>query len=155
MPPQNITRDLYHDQRCPRFGQANPERMHIELWDWMIRRRDDPCTVRQELGLGSNFTGWPDWCFVRFGMSQTVMADGRMICIAGEHEDFYDPDFCIYNDVIVLRPEPGESKVTLDSGQIETRHNLLPRRARRPRRHRKHVHRDQPPGRRQPSRRRH
>ena len=25
-----------------------------------------------------------------------------MICIAGEHEDYYDPDFCIYNDVVVL-----------------------------------------------------
>ncbi len=25
-----------------------------------------------------------------------------MICIAGEHEDHYDPDFCIYNDVVVL-----------------------------------------------------
>jgi hypothetical protein len=29
------------------------------------------------------------------------MPDGRIICIAGEHEDSYDPDFCIYNDVFV------------------------------------------------------
>ncbi len=47
------------------------------------------------------------------------MNDGRIICVAGEHEDSYDPDFCIYNDVIVLRPEPGQSKVTVDSGSVE------------------------------------
>lgn len=26
-------------------------------------------------------------------------------CIAGEHEDWYDPDFCIYNDVIIFGPD--------------------------------------------------
>ena len=25
--------------------------------------------------------------------------------VAGEHEDGYDPDFCIYNDVIVHHPD--------------------------------------------------
>ena len=28
----------------------------------------------------------------------------HMVCIAGEHEDYYDPDFYIYNDVIVFTP---------------------------------------------------
>ncbi|MCI0676080.1 MAG: hypothetical protein L0Y42_09935 [Phycisphaerales bacterium] len=51
-------------------------------------------------------------------MTRTPMADGRIICIAGEYEDFYDPDFCIYNDVIVLRPAPGQTDVTLDSGEV-------------------------------------
>lgn len=32
------------------------------------------------------------------------MTDGRVICVGGEHEDFYDPDFCIYNDVVVFTP---------------------------------------------------
>lgn len=41
------------------------------------------------------------WCFDRFGKSFTVLPDRRVIEIAGEHEDYYDPDFCIYNDVIV------------------------------------------------------
>ena len=36
------------------------------------------------------------------GAMRTPHPDGRMICIAGEHEDHYDPDFCIYNDVVVL-----------------------------------------------------
>jgi hypothetical protein len=30
-----------------------------------------------------------------------VLADGREVLIAGEHEDYYDPDFFIYNDVVV------------------------------------------------------
>ncbi len=35
------------------------------------------------------------------GMSFTKLPDGRFVQIAGEHEDFYDSDFYIYNDVIV------------------------------------------------------
>ncbi len=31
----------------------------------------------------------------------TDLPDGRRVWIGGEHEDFYDPDFYIYNDVIV------------------------------------------------------
>ncbi len=34
-------------------------------------------------------------------MSFTKLPDGRFVQIGGEHEDFYDADFCIYNDVIV------------------------------------------------------
>jgi hypothetical protein len=49
--------------------------------------------------------GPPIWCFSRFGMTLTRLPDGRALFIAGEHEDFYDPDFCIYNDVIVINPE--------------------------------------------------
>src|SRR6185369_11799713 len=40
----------------------------------------------------------------RFGQSSTLLGDGRRIAIAGEHEDYYDPDFYIYNDVIVHHP---------------------------------------------------
>jgi len=32
------------------------------------------------------------------------LPDGRTVCIGGEHEDYYDPDFCIYNDVVVFGP---------------------------------------------------
>ncbi len=44
----------------------------------------------------------PTWCFDRFGQTRTELPDGRVVFVAGEHEDWYDPDFCIYNDVIVL-----------------------------------------------------
>jgi hypothetical protein len=36
-----------------------------------------------------------------------VLPDGRQILIAGEHEDYYDPDFFIYNDVVVTMPDGG------------------------------------------------
>jgi hypothetical protein len=45
--------------------------------------------------------GYPIWSYQRFGRSITRLPDGRFIEIAGEHEDFYDLNFCIYNDVIV------------------------------------------------------
>src|SRR5262249_48253111 len=47
----------------------------------------------------------PGWCFDRFGQSSTTLGDGRTVLIAGEHEDSYDPDFYIYNDVVVRYPD--------------------------------------------------
>jgi hypothetical protein len=35
----------------------------------------------------------------------TFLPDRRVIQIAGEHEDYYDSDFCIYNDVFVHEPD--------------------------------------------------
>jgi hypothetical protein len=49
--------------------------------------------------------GGPGWCFDRFGQSSTTLPDGRTILIAGEHEDYYDPDFNIYNDVVIQHPD--------------------------------------------------
>ena len=46
----------------------------------------------------------PFWSWDRFGRTSTELPDGRIIHIAGEHEDYYDPDFCIYNDVTVEHP---------------------------------------------------
>jgi hypothetical protein len=45
------------------------------------------------------------WCAQRFGQSISFLPDGRIIQVAGEHEDSYDPDFCIYNDVFVHHPD--------------------------------------------------
>lgn len=123
-----VTREVFEAQCKRRFGTANPERMLLEHWEWMVRHAAGPHSVRNELGLEPNYTRCsggvclpsdPDWCFQRFGMSRTRMPDGRIICIAGEHEDWYDPDFCIYNDVIVLRPEQGQTGVTPGSGEVE------------------------------------
>lgn len=43
----------------------------------------------------------PWWNLHRFGMSHTVLPSGREVFVGGEHEDYYDPNFFIYNDVIV------------------------------------------------------
>jgi hypothetical protein len=47
----------------------------------------------------------PIWCAQRFGQSFTLLPDGRTVLVGGEHEDSYDPDFCIYNDVAVFEPD--------------------------------------------------
>ncbi|MEO8096619.1 MAG: hypothetical protein ABI811_02885, partial [Acidobacteriota bacterium] len=47
----------------------------------------------------------PVWCAQRFGQSLTLLPDGRAVQIAGEHEDSYARDFCIYNDVFVHEPD--------------------------------------------------
>ncbi|KAL1592768.1 hypothetical protein SLS60_011184 [Paraconiothyrium brasiliense] len=52
----------------------------------------------------SYMDGGPIWCNLRFGQTTTELPDGTVVKIAGEHEDFYDPDFQIYNDVIVYPP---------------------------------------------------
>jgi hypothetical protein len=49
----------------------------------------------------SSYWGNPIWCIDRFGHSLTTLPDGTHVQIGGEHEDWYDPDFLIYNDVIV------------------------------------------------------
>ncbi len=49
----------------------------------------------------------PVWTFDRMGQTRTELPDGRLVCVAGEHEDYYDPDFHIYNDVVVFAPGGG------------------------------------------------
>jgi hypothetical protein len=53
----------------------------------------------------------PVWCWKRFGRTRTVIDEGewneRVIYIGGEHEDSYDDDFCIYNDVVVVDRDIG------------------------------------------------
>jgi len=44
----------------------------------------------------------PVWMFNRYGVTRTNLRDGRVVYIGGEHGDFYDSDFCIYNDLVVL-----------------------------------------------------
>lgn len=60
---------------------------------------------RPNYGEGCKVNGKDSaWCNSRFGQSTTLLGDGRVVFIAGEHEDSYDPNFCIYNDVIVFEP---------------------------------------------------
>lgn len=131
-----ITKDLFDQQRRPRFGNANPERMQLAFWEWMIRGEDTsaspdddnsfadigqmmrdgklksvygPYRARDLFHIPPNRDDGPIWTFDRMGRSTTELPDGRLIHVGGEHEDFYDPDFCIYNDVVVFGP-PGASE---------------------------------------------
>lgn len=94
---------LSHSSR--RFGRANPERIDNPVWAWMVRTRFTPNRAREALGLEPDYLSpsKPEWCFTRMGAGRVKMPDGRSITIGGEHEDYYDPDFCIYNDVVVQK----------------------------------------------------
>jgi hypothetical protein len=50
-----ISRATFDEQRRPRFGTANPERMQLAFWEWMVRGDDmppaDPGSALGELGL--------------------------------------------------------------------------------------------------------
>lgn len=87
-----------------RFGISNPERIIEPFWEAMIRSGVNACQADKVYKLDGNSDGTynPIWCAQRFGQSITFLPDNRIVLVAGEHEDGYDPDFCIYNDVMVF-----------------------------------------------------
>jgi hypothetical protein len=83
-----------------RFGTTNPEIMEINFWRGMVRCGLSAWSAKvtfADIDSQDN----PVWCYDRFGRTITALPDGRIVEIAGEHEDYYDPDFCIYNDLVV------------------------------------------------------
>ncbi len=84
------------------FGTTNPTLMEKPFWKYMV------CNPHlKSYDVYKNLPGRyhldsPVWCYARFGATQTYLPDGRLIQIGGEHEDSYDPDFQIYNDVVVI-----------------------------------------------------
>lgn len=95
-----ISSAIFQDWRTPRPGRANPERIDSPFWRHQIRTRAPAHAARAFFAVGYDLHD-PIWCFSRFGHSFTKTPDGRAIEIGGEHEDSYDPDFHIYNDVVV------------------------------------------------------
>ena len=86
-------------------GTANPSVMDNPFWKWMVFGGLGAWHARQTFGTDpdevyaelNSEEPRPVWCFKRWGATRTKIPDGRIICIGGEHEDHYDPDFCIYN----------------------------------------------------------
>ncbi len=87
--------------RAPRFGIENPSIINSQHWKACIYSREGAYTIDQKHNGVSNT---PTWCFSRFGQSITRI-DGKEIYIAGEHEDYYDENFYIYNDVVVVNSD--------------------------------------------------
>ncbi len=85
------------------WGDHNPELMDQPFWQAMIHSGLNAYAGGRLVGATSDDS--PVWCADRFGQSLTMLPDGRAIQIGGEHEDFYDSDFCIYNDVFVHHPD--------------------------------------------------
>jgi hypothetical protein len=105
VPDGSISPKLFSEWRSPRHGRSNPEQMNNPVWEWLIRSRWSAYRANEHFKGASPFRTGPGWCFQRFGQSSTHLPDGRVVQIAGEHEDYYDPDFFIYNDVVVRHPD--------------------------------------------------
>jgi ankyrin repeat protein len=99
----NATSDDYRVAPAAYWGGHNPELMDQAFWQAMIRSGISAYEGAQL--AGGTPEDCPVWCAQRFGQSLTLLPDGRAIQIGGEHEDSYDPDFCIYNDVFVHHPD--------------------------------------------------
>lgn len=97
----HISKEKYFEGRHYRFGRSNPEVMNIEFWQAMVRSGVSAYTARTKFQDSFATSSEPIWCFQRYGRTITELPDGRFVEIGGEHEDSYDPDFCIYNDVVV------------------------------------------------------
>ena len=102
-----IDRDHFLEYRTRRFGRSNPERLDVPFWKAMVRNGWSGYRAGEKFGVSAYGEEKPIWSHDRFGMSLTLLPDGRFVQIAGEHEDGYDPDFCIYNDVFVYDGKSG------------------------------------------------
>lgn len=100
-----VSRDDYFAGKNRRFGIQNPEQIDNPFWLAMVRAGCSAWHASTQFADASAGGRLPVWCYQRFGRSTTILDDGRIIEIAGEHEDHYDPDFCIYNDVTEFKPD--------------------------------------------------
>jgi hypothetical protein len=101
-PAPVLSKDEFIKLRSPRTAEGNPTRLDNPLWRWLVRTRWSAYQANEIFQGPSPFDAGPMWCFDRFGMSETRLPDGRIVHIGGEHEDSYDPDFFIYNDVTTI-----------------------------------------------------
>ena len=103
---RDVTPEQYRRGRTRRFGAgtSNPEEFSEPFWEGMIRAGISAYQGAQRFGDTANALREPVWCAQRFGQSFTILPDGRIVQIGGEHEDSYDSDFCIYNDVFLHEP---------------------------------------------------
>ncbi|MEP1698829.1 MAG: hypothetical protein ABJJ69_20055 [Paracoccaceae bacterium] len=99
LPEITLTKSDFEAHRSHRPGRSNPE-LFLPVF-WREQMRDGRYSRRESLGFTPDQDN-PVWSFARYGRTATVLPDGRLVFVAGEHEDHYDPDFCIYADVTVL-----------------------------------------------------
>lgn len=106
-PPPPLSPEEFASWRSPRTVSGGPVSLDNPLWHWLVRTGFDAYSANEKFHGPSAFGDGPMWCFDRFGQSVTELPDGRRVHVGGEHEDFYDPDFFIYNDVVVIDPDGG------------------------------------------------
>lgn len=103
-PGPDVSRGLFLEWRDARRGTTPGETMSNPVWLWLIDSNISAYRGNKHFDGPSSYNGNPGWCFNRFGRTLTELPGGTQILIAGEHEDHYDPDFFIYNDVVIAHP---------------------------------------------------
>lgn len=108
------------DYQHPKLNLShNPTNLTNPYWQWVIQHQLNPYdildvipNINPALAEKRNFGEYsptdtlpPLWSFQRMGQSCTLLPDGRAVLIGGEFDDFYDPNFCIFNDVVVKHPD--------------------------------------------------
>lgn len=101
--PSHIDRDLFLKFRSPLRGATNPEEMTNPVWTWIIENNLGAYHANLAFDGPDPALAGPCWNWDRYGQTETKLPNGGTIYIGGEHEDSYDPDFYIYNDVVVRR----------------------------------------------------
>ncbi|MEJ2693889.1 MAG: ankyrin repeat domain-containing protein [Candidatus Thiodiazotropha sp.] len=94
-----VDKKEYLSQKNRKFGTSNPQKCEVHFWYDMVRCNAGAWKAREQFDDKDSFNDQPVWCYERFGKSITSIGNGEFIEIAGEHEDSYDQDFCIYNEV--------------------------------------------------------
>lgn len=105
LPGPEVNRELFLEWRDARRGTTPGEDLGNPVWRWLIDSNISAYRGNKYFDGPSSYDGNPGWCFNRFGRTLTKLPDGTKILIAGEHEDHYDPDFFIYNDVVIARSD--------------------------------------------------
>lgn len=104
-----VTRTEFEAGKLPRFGSANPEKMEVPFWHAMVSSGATAQAARHmfvpENKHYDKDEAAPIWSYHREGKSINELPDGRFIEIGGGHEDWYDSDFHIYNEVFVHHPD--------------------------------------------------
>lgn len=96
-----VTSDEFRSGRMRRFGTQNPEEINDPFWHCMIRAGVAAFQAKQFYKTADGSDDSAVWCAQRFGQTISFLPNGIIVQVAGEHEDSYDEDFCIYNDVFV------------------------------------------------------
>ncbi|MCJ8307734.1 MAG: hypothetical protein MJH08_01595 [Hyphomicrobiales bacterium] len=110
IPQQAVDRKRVHLAQVQRGGR-NPQPFWNPFYIEQIRTFDTAYGgIRRAFDIWSTdclAVPCPSFSFNRLGRTITPLPDGRLVFIAGEHEDSYDRDFCIYNDICVLDENGG------------------------------------------------
>jgi len=105
-----ISNDEFRSARTRRFGIGNPEEVRDLFWHGMIRAGVAAFQAKRRFQGADADDRSAVWCAQRFGQSISFLPNGDIVQVAGEHEDSYDEDFCIFNDVF-LHTHDGEIRI--------------------------------------------